>query len=129
MQPSRPLRMGSGFAQWLIIIMRSQCSSPHGGREKQLDFSHCADALRCECKNPECRTVLILPLDSAMNGALQHCPKCKRGWALLAESDFETFIKDFIERLHRLKQVDRLGCAMTLEIKETVIPHVPESKL
>jgi hypothetical protein len=83
-------------------------------------------ALRCECKNPECRTVLILPLDSAMNGALQLCPKCKRGWALLAESSFESFIKDFIDRLHKLKQFDdRLGCAMTLEIKETAIPPKP----
>jgi hypothetical protein len=76
-------------------------------------------ALRCECKNPECQTALLLRLAGDANDSLRLCPKCKRPWALFGEASFEPEIKKFFAVLESLKAVaGKLGFSMTLEIKE-----------
>jgi hypothetical protein len=83
-------------------------------------------ALRCECKNEECQTVLLLKLTGGINDSLKLCPKCKRPWALLAESSCEPRIKEFFSAMERLKLIaETLGFSMTLEIKEYPVSTSP----
>jgi hypothetical protein len=85
-------------------------------------------ALRCECKNPECKCVMILPLSGGINDALRVCPKCRRNWAQLGEATFEPEIKTFIEKLMRLKNMNMIGCSLALEISEAAVPKSIEGK-
>lgn len=79
--------------------------------------------IRCECKNPECRATLLLPLNGQMGDALICCPKCKRGWARLNGSTYELEVKKYLEQLERLKEmVKHVGFTLTLEINEQAIP-------
>lgn len=79
-------------------------------------------ALRCECRNPECRTVLLLPLSGALNGASQKCPKCKTAWSGYEHaSSHEPDIQRFVDSLKYISQL-KLGCTLMLEIKNTLGP-------
>src|SRR5438552_12102551 len=46
-------------------------------------------------------------------------PKCKEGWARLANgSTFEVIVKQFVESMKRMCDVTQMGFDLTLEIKE-----------
>jgi hypothetical protein len=78
--------------------------------------------IRCECRNPECRATLLLPLNGEMGDALLYCPKCKRGWTRLNGS-YELEVKRHLVELERLKDmVNHLGFTLTLEVNEEAIP-------
>ena len=77
--------------------------------------------IRCECKNPECRATLLLPLDD-MREALISCPKCKQGWTRFVGSTFELEVKRYLEELEKLKEMAKhLGFTLTFEIDQRVI--------
>ncbi len=74
-------------------------------------------SLRCECRNPECRAVLLLPLSGTLSGTLRKCPKCKSEWTGYEHSDsYEPEIQRFIDSLKYVSQL-KLGCSLTLETK------------
>src|SRR5260370_7188073 len=82
-------------------------------------------SMRCECKNSECRTVLILPLEVEMNGALRICPKCRNEWAQFQHHTYELDIRKFTAELKKLKEsAASLGFNLTLEISESAV-HQP----
>jgi hypothetical protein len=74
-------------------------------------------SLRCECRNPECRAVLLLPFTGSLNDALRKCPKCKREWA--GYEDAMSSAPDVQRLLDSLKHVSqlKLGCSLMLEVK------------
>lgn len=79
--------------------------------------------IRCECKNPECRATLLLPLNGDMFDALISCPKCKRGWARLNGTTYELEVKKYLAELGSLKEMAKhVGFTLTLEINEQAIP-------
>jgi hypothetical protein len=79
--------------------------------------------LRCECKNSECKTTLLLPLGGGMNGALKKCPKCGNSWALFSGSSYEIEINGYLSQLALLKSsMEHFGFSLTLEISEDAIP-------
>ena len=78
--------------------------------------------IRCECKNPECRATLLLPLND-MREALVCCPRCTQGWTRLGETTFEMEVKKYLKELENLKSMAKhLGFTLTLEIDERAIP-------
>jgi hypothetical protein len=84
-------------------------------------------SLRCECRNPECRAVLVLPLTGTLNGALRKCPKCKGAWAGYEHTESnEPDIQRFIDSLRHVSSL-KLGCNVTLEIKLGAPPVVGRS--
>jgi hypothetical protein len=86
-------------------------------------------ALRCECKNKDCKTTLLIPLDqtsgqdssliSRQNKVLQKCPNCGEAWAGVGNiGGFEDDIKQAIHSLNKLKELQKhIGFSLTLEIK------------
>ena len=87
-------------------------------------------SLRCECRQGTCRTSLVIPLADVSGRVFAVCPSCKEPWAKFLESTYELLIADFLEKLKRLNEA-RLGCALTLEIKDEdnkKQPALPEIK-
>src|SRR5438046_6983916 len=76
-------------------------------------------ALRCECKNQECQTTLLITLAStATNEVFRACPKCKSPWAKFGDSTFELEIRKFIDAMDSMGKIAKnLGFSLTLEIK------------
>ena len=78
-------------------------------------------ALRCECKNPNCRTVLLVPIPSTLDGALSKCPKCKQAWAKQDTGDsYELDIDRFLGSLRLLSQI-KMGCSIRLEVTPATV--------
>lgn len=75
-------------------------------------------ALRAQCANPDCRTVLLVPLSGSINGALDKCPKCKQGWA--KQDSGVTSSPDIQRLVDSLKHVGqlRLGCSLMFEVNQ-----------
>jgi hypothetical protein len=73
-------------------------------------------ALRCECKNPTCRTVMLVPIPNSLDTALSKCPKCKQVWARLETGDsYELDIQRFVDSLKLISQF-KMGCSLRLEV-------------
>lgn len=92
-------------------------------------------AVKCECRNPECKTTLILPIESGTgqvysllnpnNEVFDHCPNCGKAWAVFGDSSFAREIQRALQQLNRLNELqDKLGCSLTLEVKEEAKPNV-----
>jgi hypothetical protein len=73
-------------------------------------------AVRCECKQGNCKTSLVIPIADVSGRELRACPTRKEPWAQFAETKYELVITEFLEKLKRLKEA-RLGCSLTLETK------------
>ena len=73
-------------------------------------------AIRCECRNKECRASLSIPLAQVMGRTVRVCPSCKEPWAQFGESTYETLFTDLIEKMKALDAA-KLGCALSLEVR------------
>jgi hypothetical protein len=76
-------------------------------------------AIRYECKNPECQTVIIIPLPRSATEIPRACPTCRIPWTKFDESTYEGHVKEFAKSLEMLKHFqDKFGCLLSLEITE-----------
>jgi len=75
-------------------------------------------AVRCECKNDQCRASLSLPMleNIAGNRPLAECPNCGKRWLLLEDADHQQKTKTLL-RVFREISTATMGCSFTLEIK------------
>jgi len=80
--------------------------------------------LRFDCKNPKCGASLTASVRDFRQNALNYCPLCKEGWALINGTTCEAAIGDFIDAFRKLERMlgssrdFPAGFNLRIEIKE-----------